>query len=139
MNKLLLPALLVFILSSCCKLKCDKKEGYTYYSEDYKNVDMDVLGVHTSEIDALWVEFSSESKSKDLENYTLIVKSNGDFKKESGSFNTDWKSTISFSPDSGNSYEGTWTYGKEKYSIILGSDSRSEELDFIYKESYSKK
>lgn len=142
MNKLFLGIALLFAAVSCDKIKddkCDqeKKEtcdNLTYYSEDYKKAEFNVLGVSSLTIDALWVEFYSK-ESKDYTHYALIVKSNGEFVKENGTCVIDWEQKITFTPDGGDTYEGTWLFEKEKYTVNLSEDGRDNELTFVYKET----
>ena len=141
MKKVLFSLLIILIVSSCSKFKGDKKGDLVYYCEDYKDADVNILDVHTSDIDALWIEMTPEKagKDKDYVNYTLIVKSNGDFVKESGTFETDWASSITFNPEGTPLYTGKWTYKKEKYTVMHLLESRSEEITFVYKETGCKK
>lgn len=134
MKKVIFPLLIVLIASACSKWKNDE---VVYYSEDYKDSDMTILGVHSSNIEALWVELTATDKEYDQ--YTLIAKSNGELYKETGALQTDWKSSLSFSPEGGDTYNGIWISGKEKYSLTYELDSRSEDLTFIYKKSKCKK
>ena len=135
MKQILFSILLVFVVTSCGKFKKDKDHDLTYYSEDYKEKDMSILNNHTSDIDAVWFEFSQKDKSKEYNRYSLIVKSNGEFNKEFGSCYIDWNNQITFTPDMGESYVGTWIYEKEKYTITYNLKSRTETLTFIYKET----
>jgi hypothetical protein len=141
MKKVLFSLLIILIVSSCSKFKGDKKGDLVYYCEDYKEADMNILDVHTSDIDALWIEMTPEKdgKDKDYVNYTLIVKSNGDFVKESGTFETDWANSITFNPEGTPLYTGKWIYKKEKYTIKHGLESRFEELTYVYKKTECKK
>ena len=134
MKKVLFSLLIILIVSSCSKFKGDKKGDLVYYCEDYKEADVNILDVHTSDIDALWIEMTPEKdgKDKDYVNYTLIVKSNGDFVKECNY-------SITFTPEGNPSYTGKWTYKKEKYTVMHGLESRSEEISFVYKETGCKK
>ena len=135
MKKVIFSLLIVLVASACSKWKDDT---VTYYCEDYKETDMNILNVHSSQIDALWVEME-EDKDKELTIYTLIVKSNGEFHKETGTFQTDWKENITFLPNGNDSYNGTWLYEKEKYTLTYALKTRTEELTFIYKETGCKK
>ena len=141
MKKVLFSLLIILIVLSCSKFKGDKKGDLVYYCEDYKEADMNILDVNTTDIDALWIEMTPEKggKDKDYVNYTLIVKSNGDFVKESGTFETDWATSITFNPEGTPLYTGKWTYKKEKYTVMHGLESRSEEITFVYKETGCKK
>ena len=57
--------LIILVISSCSKFKGDKKGDLVYYCEDYKEADMNILDVHTSDIDALWIEMTPEKDGKD--------------------------------------------------------------------------
>jgi hypothetical protein len=140
MKKVLSSLLIILIVSSCSKFKGDKKGDLVYYCDDYKEADMNILDVHTSDIDALWIEMTPEKggKDKDYVNYTLIVKSNGDFVKESGTFETDWESSITFNPEGTPLYTGRWIYKKEKYTVMHGLESRFKELSYVYKKTECK-
>ena len=140
MKKVLFSLLIILIVSSCSKFKGNKKGDLVYYCEDYKDADLNILDVHTSDIDALWIEMTPEKdgKDKDYANYTLIVKSNGDFVKEEGTFETDWATSITFNPEGTSSYTGKWIYKKEKYTVMHGLESRFEELTYVYKKTECK-
>jgi len=135
MKTIIASLLLVLIASSCGKWngKKDKKHNLTYYSVDFKEKNFDILGVHSSDIDALWVEFYGEGGEKEYTKYTLIVKSNGEFVKEHGNCDIDWGIDLTFNPEDGNSYEGDWIYEKEKYTITYDLKERLETLTFVYK------
>jgi hypothetical protein len=139
MKKLLFSLVVVLIATACCKLK---DESVTYYSEDYKDSDLNFLEIHSSEIDAIWVKFTETGKHKDAEytQYTLTVKSDGELYSETGTFETDWQSTITFAPEAGQSYLGTWVGGdKEKYTLAHELKDGTQEITFIYKGGYGKK
>lgn len=136
MKKLLFYVLIAFVVSSCSKWKDEK---YIYYCEDYQEKDMNLLGINTSQIDAMWVEFSAVDKKEALENYTFIVKSNGVLYQESGTFQTDWVSNITFTPVGNTPYFATWTDGKEKFRLAYIIDERSNLLNFKFKEHKCKK
>ena len=139
MKRVLFLFAVVLLATSCKKWKDGKKHGeYTYYSEDYKEADMSVLGIHTSEIDALWIELYDTNKDKEVDGYSLLVKSNGEVVKENGTIVTDWKTTITFNPSSADAYAGTWLGDKDKFSISYDLETRVEELTFIYKETCKK-
>lgn len=139
MKKLLFLFALTLIASSCGKKKVEKYHDLTYYSVDYKEKDMTILDFSSSDIDALWFEFSSKDKSKEYTNYTLIAKSNGEFSKETGTCKIDWENQITFFPSNGDSYIGKWIYEKEKFVITYDLESRSEEITFVYKKTDCKK
>jgi hypothetical protein len=134
MKKIFFLLSALFILASCNKWKGEKYSDLTYYSVDFKEKDMTILGFNSNDIDALWFEFSSKDKSKEYSDYTLIAKSNGVFNKETGTCEIDWKNQITFHPSSGDSYVGKWLYEKEKFIVSYDLDTRIEELIFIYKE-----
>jgi hypothetical protein len=135
MKNLTLVLLIGLVALSCNKWKGEKKENLVYYSTDYKEKNVTILDASSADIDAVWVEFYKTGKSKDYNNYALVVKANGEITKELGTCQIDWKNSITFQPDNGSSYIGTWVSGKEKYSLILQEDSRSETLYFVYKPS----
>lgn len=136
MKTVIASLLLVLVAASCGKWdgKKGKKHNLTYYSIDFKEKDFDILGIHSADIDALWVEFYGQDENKEYTKYSLIVKSNGEFTKEHGSCDIDWENGISFSPEPGDSYEGDWLYEKEKYTIEYDLGERLETLTFVYKE-----
>lgn len=135
MKKVLFSLLVILVLSSCSKWNDDK--DLIYYSQDYKEKEMTIINTPSSEIDALWFEFYNEGKNKEKEysTYTLIAKSNGSIKKETGTCIIDWGSNISFTSASGEKYIGTWMGNKEKFQITYDLESRTEEVTFIYKET----
>ena len=136
MKKLMFSLLVILVVTSCSKWKTDN--NLTYYSEDYKEKEMTIINVPSSEIDALWFEFYDEGKNKEDEytTYTLIAKSNGAFTKETGSCVINWKTNISFTSASGQTYIGTWIGGdKDKFQITYELESRTEELTFVYKKT----
>ncbi|MDG1334356.1 MAG: hypothetical protein P8P74_18625 [Crocinitomicaceae bacterium] len=136
MKIIIASLLLVLVASSCGKWdgKKDKQHNLTYYSVDFKEKNFDILGVHSSDIEALWVEFYSEKGEKEYTNYSLIVKSNGEFTKEHGTCAIDWANDLTFNPENENSYEGEFIYEKEKYTITYDLKERLETLTFVYKE-----
>ena len=134
MKKIIFSLLIVLIVSACNKWKNDE---VVYYSEDYNDTDMTILGVHTSDIEVLGVEITASDKEYD--HYTLFAKSNGELFQETGALQTDWSTSITFTPNGGDTYGGTWIGGKEKYSLTYDLKDRSENLTFIYKESKCKK
>jgi hypothetical protein len=134
MKKIIFALLVVLVATSCNKWKKDKYD-LTYYCADYKETDMFILDQHTSDIDALWVEFYSKGEDKQYDSYTLVVKSNGEFFKESGACQIDWEEQLNFMPQTGDSYIGDWLYEKEKYTITHELKTRTEVLTFVYKET----
>ena len=134
MKNIFVVLIFTSLVVSCEKEKEKKCDNLTYYSEDYKSKEVNILGVSSSTIDALWVEFYSK-ESKDYTHYSLIVKSDGEFVKENGTCTIDWEQKISFLPDSGSSYEGTWLSDKEKYTVTISEDGRGNELTFVYKDA----
>jgi hypothetical protein len=137
MNKLIFAAVLSLIVISCGKWEENKKDNtLTYYTEDFKDKDVDILGVPAGDIDAAWVEFYS--KEKEYDTYALIVKMDGEFTKEWGTCTINWEEQIDFSPENGDTYTGTWISEKDKYTISMDVESRTEELTFIYKEVHDK-
>lgn len=134
MKNLILFLTIALVITSCGKWKGDKHGELTYYSVDYKEKDMSILDVPTTDIDAVWFEFSSENKGKEYDSYALIVKTDGVFHKELGKCQIDWEDKITFTPNTGDSYTGSWIYEKEKFTISYDLESRTEELTFIYKE-----
>lgn len=137
MKTIIASLLLVLVATACNKWdgKKDKKNNLTYYCEDFKEKYFDVLGINSSNIDAFWVEFYGEGK--EYTNYSLIVKSDGEFTKEHGTCSVDWGNTISFQPEGGTAYDGDWIFEKEKYTISYDLEDRTETLTFIYKETGS--
>lgn len=135
MKTTLFAFLILFVgFTSCGKFK-EKRDTHTYYCEDYKDRDMNILGVHTSEISAMWVEFCQ----KDGDRYCLVVKDNNDCTRESGECTFNGESSISFVPDGGSLYTCNWE--KYKYTFIRSVDlgDRVEDLTFILKENKCKK
>jgi hypothetical protein len=135
MKNLIFGCLLVLIATSCGKWNDDKDKNkrLTYYTEDFKEADLEILGVPTSEIDALWAEFKAEDKI--YNSYSLIVKSDGKMIKEYGTCSIDWNEQIKFMPNGGKAYIGKWISEKEKYVISFEGKTRTEELTFIYKDT----
>jgi hypothetical protein len=112
-----------------------KKECNVYYSEDFKEKDVEILGLHTSDIEILWVEYSNK-----YDGYTLIAKSkDGELYKEHGACVFDVDSKITFKPNAGDVYNGSWLDYKEKYNIPIEEGKRTEEITFVYKEQCWKK
>jgi len=138
MKQLLLFSGIILLLSSCSKWKDDSYSNLVYYTEDFKEMDFEILGYSSNDIDALWFEFYNEEKKKDYNKYALVVKSNGEFKKELGSCNINWANDIDFMPTNAESYDGDFIYEKEKFTVDFGSDNRTEELIFVYKETGKK-
>ena len=135
MKKIVLPILLVFLIASCGKFKKDTKQ-YNYYSEDYANTDMEVLGIHTAAIDLLWVEMYNnvEDKNNRPETYKLVVKSNGVEYTEAGAIDSDWATSITFTPTDGTAYTGEFQEDKGTYKMLYDLIDRTEELSFVWKD-----
>ena len=121
-------------MSSCEKWNGQKYHDLTYYSVDHKEKDADISGFNTTEIEAMWFDFSSKDKNDVYTNYTLTLKSNEEVIKETGTCEIDWYNNITFHPLNGDSYTGNWLYEKEKFTISYDSEGRTEEITFIYKE-----
>jgi hypothetical protein len=139
MNKLAFSFLILFVAVSCNKFEPSKKKGdhYVYNSEDFKNADLTVLGVATSDIDAVWIELYYEENSchtYDPDRYALVVKRNGELIKELGEVESDWNSYITFTPKNGTaSYSSNLDSDKEKITLLYELTDRTEEITFIYK------
>ena len=135
MKNIILSLFAILLITSCNKWK--SSHNLVYYSEDFKEKEMTIINIPTSDIDALWFEFNNEEKNKEDEysTYSLMAKSNGVITKESGSCIINWGTNISFTSASGESYLGTWLSGKEKFKITYELDTRTEELIFVYKET----
>lgn len=142
MRKLLLFGLIAVFVSACSKDESRYQDGsYIYYSEDYKNANMTILGHETSEIESVWFELYSDEydsscpKALEADRYMLIVKRNGKMTSEMGSIETDWQTTITFHPENGDpSYEGTWSNQKDRFIISYDLVDRTEEVSFVYKD-----
>lgn len=125
----------LIIFASCNKWQGEKYNDLIYYSIDYKDKDLSILGLNSNTIDALWFEFYSKDKDKNYTEYTLIAKSNGECFKETGTCEIDWENQINFYPSNGNSYIGKWFYQKEKFIISYNDlETRTADLTFIFKE-----
>lgn len=136
MKKSILPLMLVFLVASCGKFKKDAKQ-YTYYSEDYAEADMDLLGIHTSEMEDLFVVMYNdvEDKNNRPETYKLVVKSNGVEYTEVGTIDSDWATSITFTPNDGSSvYSGDFQQDKGTYKLNYDLVDRTEEFTFTWKE-----
>jgi len=141
MKKLAFAFALVFVAISCnknIKPAIKKDAHYVYYNDDFKNADMTLLGVETSEIDAVWFELYYNNTpcaiTDQPDRYALIVKHNGAFTKELGVVASDWTSYIEFTTNNGTSYNGTLDTEKEQFTIAYDLVDRTEELTFKYKE-----
>ncbi|MFT5860350.1 MAG: hypothetical protein ACI865_002460 [Flavobacteriaceae bacterium] len=139
MKKFVLPLLLVFLVASCGKLKKDMKQ-YTYFGEDYMEADMSLLDVHTSEMEDLYVVMYNdvEDKNNRPETYKLVVKSNGVAYTESGTIDSDWETSITFTPTNGTAYTGNFQEDKGTYKLICELEDRTEEFTFVWKETCKK-
>jgi hypothetical protein len=137
MKTLVASLLLVLVATSCGKWdgKKDKKHNLTYYCEDFKEKDFEILGVQSSDIDALWVEYYGKQDEVPYSKYSLIVKVNGEFVKENGSCTIDWENDILFEPETSDSYIADWLVDKEKYTVSYDLGDRTDTLTFIYKET----
>lgn len=131
--------MVIFLLTSCDKFKKDTKK-YTYYGEDYSEADMDLLGVHSSEMEDLYVEMYNdvEDKNNRPETYKLVVKSNGVEHTETGTINSDWAASITFTPTDGNAYSGEFQEDKGTYKLIYNLVDRTEEFTFVWKDTKCK-
>lgn len=139
MKKFILPLLLVFLVASCSKFKKDTKK-YTYFCEDYAEADMLLLDVHASEMEGLYVEMYNdvEDKNNRPETYKLVVKSNGTEYTETGTINSDWATSITFTPTNGIPYTGDFQEDKGTYKLIYALENRTEEFKFVWKETCKK-
>lgn len=132
--------MLMVFLVSCGKFKKDTKQ-YTYYGEDYTNADMALLGIHSSEMDDLFVVMYNdvEDKNNRPETYKLVVKSNGVEHTESGTINSDWATSITFTPNDGSTaYTGDFQTDKGTYKLIYDLVDRTEEFTFKWKDDCKK-
>jgi len=141
MKQLLLFVLVAFLAVSCSKEESRYMAGsYIYNSEDFKDANMTILGQQTSEIESLWIELYSDEYDpecpKDItsDRYMLVVKRDGEMTSEYGTIETDWKTTITFHPNSGESYEGTWSSKKDRFTISYDLTDRTEDISFVYKD-----
>ncbi len=103
------------IKKDCIK---DKHDDY-YYSEDYKDSEGTVLGEDVSELTALWSVFFKDKKSKDY-SYKLVVEK-GDKKDvvwEEGKIQME-NMNVTFMPQNGVSYTGTFSDDKKEYTVTL--------------------
>ncbi len=137
MKRILLILTVAIIAVSCGKWNGSKKHDTVYYTEDFKDIDMTVMGVNSSEMAAYWTEFYQKNptdKDSPYTRYSTIVKTtSGVLYKETGSCVVNWGVSAQFIPENGESYEATFTYEKEKYALeIDGKDGRSE-IIFVYK------
>ena len=135
MKKALFLFALVLIATSCSKWKKDTKQ-YTYYSENYAETDMDLLGVHTGNIEKLYVVMYNdiEDKNNYPETYKLCVESEGAVHTESGTIDSDWATSISFIPTDGTAYTGGFQQDKGTYKLLYELENRTEELTFVWKD-----
>ena len=133
MRKIILPLLLILALTACDKFKKDTKL-YTYYGEDYTEGDMSLLNIHTSDMQDLYVEMYNniEDKNNRPETYKLFVLSNVVEYTETGSIDSDWHTTISFTPDNGTKYTGDFQEDKGTYKLIYELVDRTEEFTFVW-------
>ncbi len=132
----------ILLFATACNKKIKptikKETHYVYFSEDYKNADMTLLGVETSEIDAVWFElYYNENPcavTDEPDRYALMVKHDGEITKEFGDLASDWNSYITFTPSNSDSYTATLDSGKKAFTITYEFTNRTEELTFNYKE-----
>lgn len=142
MKKIAFATLILFVAAACNKkdVKPSEKKGdhYVYYSEDYRNADVTILGENASDIEAVWFELYYENdhcKQESPDRYALIVKNaDGELIKELGNVESDWSSYINFSPDNGTAYAGEMTFDKETISVKYEYPNRTEKVTFIYKD-----
>ncbi|MBU2018228.1 MAG: hypothetical protein KJ941_01170 [Bacteroidetes bacterium] len=137
LHNLIVLALGLILITSCDKIKKDKIDhSLTYYSVDHQSKDATVLNENTAEMDAIWVTFyNKEKKEKEYTSYALATKKDGVVSKELGSCTIDWKNGITFVPDNGATYQGTWLKEKEKFTLTFGDEERTEDVTFVYKET----
>ena len=135
MKKFVLPLMLVFLVASCGKFKKDTKQ-YTYYGEDFTEADMDLLGIHTSAMEDLFVVMYNdvEDKNNRPETYKLVVVSNGVEHTETGTINSDWATSITFTPTNGVAYSGDFQEDKVTYKLIYDLTDRIEEFTFVWRD-----
>lgn len=120
---------------SCKKIDAKKDNTLTYYTEEYKDKDLELLGVHSSAIEAVWFEFDAIDKSEESYSYKMFVKENGELHKEYGTCQIDWYNSLAFTPTTNTeAFNGEFTFEKEKFSISYDLETRTEELIFVYKE-----
>ena len=133
MRKIILPLLLVISLTSRDKFKKDTKL-YTYFGEGYTEGDMSLLNIHTSDMQDLYVEMYNdiEDKNNRPETYKLFILSNGVEYTETGSIDSDWHTTISFTPANGAKYTGDFQEDKGTYKLIYEFVDRTEEFTFVW-------
>lgn len=133
MKNILFLFAIILITSSCKKWG---KDQYNYYCENYAEADMDLLNVHTSEIDDLHVEMYNdvEDKNNRPETYKLVVKSNGIEYTETGTIDSDWATWITFTPTDGTAYSGEFQEDKGVYKLLYELVDRTEEFTFIWKD-----
>ncbi len=141
MKKIIFASLILLVAAACNKkFEPSKKKGdhYVYYSEDYKNADVTILGEETSNIDAVWFELYYENnhcKQEEPNRYALVVKNaDGEITKELGKIDSDWKSYITFSPDNGDAYTAEMGLDKELITLTYELTDRTEEITFVHKD-----
>lgn len=136
MKYFVLPILLVLFTTSCSKMKKDTKQ-YTYFGEDYTEVDMSLLEVHAGEMDDLYIEMYNdvEDKNNRPETYKLFVVSNGEEYTETGTISSDWATSITFTSTEGESYSGVFQEDKGTYKLVYELEDRTEEFKFVWRDA----
>ena len=97
---------------------------------------MNLLGVHTSDIEKLYVVMYNdvEDKNNYPETYKLCVESGGEVYTETGTIDSDWATSINFAPTDGTAYSGNFQEDKGTYKLAYDLIDRTEELTFVYEE-----
>lgn len=135
MKKIIFFFAIALIATSCGKMTKGKKQ-YSYYCEDYSDADVDVLGVNTDDVDKMYVIMNNEVEDKNNypESYTLFVETGDQIYTESGTIDSDWKTTISFTTANGDTYAGAFQEDKGTYKLNYEFEERIEELTFVWKD-----
>lgn len=130
MRKLMYLFLFTLVLTACGKKDVDNSREDLYVCEDFSNKEIQVLGVHTEDIDALWSEIYTDNDGRTT--FSLFAKRNdGPLIIESGIITEDGFD-VTFSFEDGKSLIGEFESDGLSFDLNYVDGQRQESFRFVW-------